>query len=93
MTVVERVAWFIGEIARPIAIIVSATGASAATIIVAFRVDNGNDGGFLIGAAFGGVVGVVGFKAAEVWKSRKYESETAIAAAPTPTPEVPRAAD
>lgn len=62
----DRVQAFIGEVARPYAIIVTATGAAASSIIIAIRVDNGNDGALVLGAVFGGVALYYGAKAWEV---------------------------
>lgn len=75
----ERLAWFIGETARPLAIVVSSACASVASIIVATKVENGNDGAILIAAIFAGAATFFGFKAVEVWKGKQAEVEAEIA--------------
>lgn len=46
---------FIGQLARPFAIIATSYAASHATIIIATKVENGNDGAIFAGAYFLGV--------------------------------------
>jgi hypothetical protein len=62
----ERVKAFIGDIARPFAIYVTSGAASVATIMVAFRTDNGTDAALLIAAVYAGLGTLYGFKAWEV---------------------------
>lgn len=81
----ERWAGFIGQIARPLAIIVTSLAASVASIIVACKVEDGNDGAFLMGAIFGGVAALYIGKAVEVFKSNKAAADVEIARATTPT--------
>ncbi len=77
----ERVQTFIGEIARPVAIISTSLSASIATVIVAQKVTDGNDGAILMGAIFVGVGALYGFKAAENWKAKKADADVEIAKA------------
>lgn len=79
MTRSERLAWFIGEVARPWAIIVSSTGATIASVIVASKVENGNDGAILIAAVFAGAATFFGFKAVEVWKNKQSDATVEVA--------------
>jgi len=51
----EMVKSFIGDLARPSAIIMCAYAAMRATIIIAEKVENGNDGAIFAGAYFLGV--------------------------------------
>lgn len=69
----DRIARFMGEVARPFSIISTSTGASIAIVIVANKVEGGVEGAAFIGAALGGLVGLYGFKA---WERRK-EAEKA----------------
>lgn len=65
MTRSERVAWFIGETARPFLIYAVGIATAIGIVIVAQKVSDGNDGAIFLGAA-GVIVGlVVGAKAAE----------------------------
>ena len=64
----ERVKAFIGDIARPFAIYVTSGSAAIATVMVAFRTDNGTDAALLIGAVYAGVGALYGFKA---WENTK----------------------
>lgn len=77
----NRAAEFIGQIARPLAIIWTALCGGVAMIVTSLRVDNGNDGGVLIGAIGLIVTGIYGFKAVETWKSAKSDAEVKIAEA------------
>lgn len=70
----ERWAAFIGNVARPLSILIAAAGASAAGIIVSLRVENGNDGAFLMGAIYAGAGALFIGKAVEVWKTNQAAS-------------------
>ncbi|WP_337186567.1 hypothetical protein [Phenylobacterium sp.] len=82
---------FIGEIARPLAIISTSFSASWAVIEVAHRVENGNDGGLFIGAVFAGVGAIYIGKSVEVFKKSQaaadVEKARAKAGAEAPAPE------
>lgn len=58
----ERIKAFIGDLARPLALLSLGLSTSAAVIITALKVENGNDGAILIGAAGIIVGGMYGFK-------------------------------
>lgn len=75
----ERIKAFIGDLARPFAIIVTSLSASIATVIVSTRTENGNDGAILIGAIFVGVAALYGAKSWEVTKTSKQAAEVEIA--------------
>lgn len=77
----ERIKTFIGDLARPFAIIVTSGGAAWATVVVAYRVENGNDGAILMGAIFAGVSALYIGKAWEVAKTGKQSAEVEIAKA------------
>lgn len=77
----ERIKTFIGDLARPFAIIVTSGGAAWATVVVAYRVENGNDGAILMGAIFAGVGALYIGKAWEVAKTGKQSAEVEIAKA------------
>ncbi|HEY1071517.1 hypothetical protein [Brevundimonas sp.] len=80
-TRLERVKAFIGDLARPFAIIATSFAASWATIVIAYRVENGNDGAIFIGGVFAGVGALYIGKAWEVAKTGKQSAEVEIAKA------------
>lgn len=80
-TRLERVKSFIGDLARPFAIIATSFAASWATIVIAYRVENGNDGAIFIGGVFAGVGALYIGKAWEVAKTGKQSAEVEIARA------------
>lgn len=65
----NKVSQFIGDVARPVSIIVASVSGSVATVITSLRVEDGTDGALLLGAAWAGVAALYGFKAVEVWKT------------------------
>lgn len=75
----DRISKFVGDIARPLAIIVSSVAASVASVIASLRIENGNDGAILLAAIFGGVGALYGFRAVENWKASKNEADVKIA--------------
>lgn len=75
----ERAKAFIGDLARPFAIIVTSGAAGWASVVVAYRVENGNDGAILMGAIFAGVGALYIGKAWEVAKTGKQSAEVEIA--------------
>lgn len=70
-------AWqgFIGEIARPLAIVFTSFSASWAVVEVAAKVENGNDGALFIGAVFAGVGAIYIGKSVEVFKKHQASAE------------------
>lgn len=74
----DRISKFIGDVARPVAIIASSIAASVASVIASLRIENGNDGAILLAAIFGGVGALYGFKAVENWKASKNEADVKI---------------
>lgn len=81
----ERLKAFIGDLARPFAIYVTTACAGASFIIIALRVENGNDGAIFLGGV-GLIVGaLIGARAAENINSAKRSAEVEIAKA-TSTP-------
>lgn len=75
------IAHFIGQIARPFAIIATSFAASWASIVASYRVENGNDGAILLGAVFAGVGALYIGKAWEIAKASKHDAEVKIAEA------------
>lgn len=75
----DRLSWFIGEVARPLSILVASCGATAAGVIASLKVENGNDGGVLLVAVGGYAAGLFGLKAAEIWKGSKDHANVEIA--------------
>lgn len=59
---------FMGDVARPFAVLWTSLCAGVAMIVTAFRVDNGNDAGVLMGAIALIVTGIYTAKAVENWK-------------------------
>ncbi|MDZ4373814.1 MAG: hypothetical protein U1C74_20660 [Phenylobacterium sp.] len=82
---------FIGEIARPLAIISTSFAASWAIVEVARKVENGNDGALLIASVFAGVGAIYIGKSVEVFKKAQAsaEVEKAIAASGTASAAAP----
>lgn len=80
----DRIAWLIGQIARPLAIISTSFAASIATVIIARKVVDGNDGFIFIGGVFAGVAVILGAKAAEEFGKDRNASKVKIAEAQTP---------
>lgn len=64
----EMVKSFIGDLARPFAIYSTSLSAAIATVIVALKVEDGNDGAIALGAVGVLVLGIYGAKAWEVAK-------------------------
>ena len=75
----ERIKTFIGDLARPFAIIVTSGGAAWATVVVAYRVENGNDGAILMGAIFAGVGALYIGKAWEAVKTKQSDATVEVA--------------
>jgi hypothetical protein len=83
----EQIKAFIGDLARPFAIIATSFAASWATITVSYRVSDGNDGAIFIGAVYAGVGALYGFKAWERRKESEKAAEIAIAQTGAVSPE------
>ncbi len=66
---------FIGEIARPLAVLATSTAAAIATVEIAGRVRDGNDGALFIGAVFTGLAVIYGAKSVEVFKKHQASAE------------------
>lgn len=81
MTRLERTAWFIGEVARPLAIIVSSVAASVASVIMALKVADGTDGAMLAGAIWIGAGSLFLGKAAEEFGKNRNAARVDIAKA------------
>lgn len=77
--IARDIAAFIGEVARPFAIIITAWGVARATIILAMKV-NSPEAAFYIGAVFLGVGTLFGAKAWERVAQTKADATVATAA-------------
>lgn len=64
----DTFAKFMGDIARPFAVFWTSLCAGVAMVVTAFRVENGNDAGVLMGAIALIVTGIYTAKAVENWK-------------------------
>lgn len=84
----ERLKSFIGDLARPFAIIVTSLSASWAGITIAYRVQNiGLEGAALfMGAIYTGVAALYGAKAWENARAGKQDADVKIAQAAGPAP-------
>lgn len=72
---------FIGDLARPFAIIATSLSASIATVVIAYKVDAFEGAAIFIGAVFAGVGALYGAKAWENAKTGKHSAEVEIAKA------------
>ncbi|MFZ2252634.1 MAG: hypothetical protein WAW13_00500 [Minisyncoccia bacterium] len=75
----DKVKAFIGDLARPFAMYVLSGATAVSIVIVALRVENGNDGAIFLGAAGVLVGGMFGFKAWENNTAAKQATEVAKA--------------
>jgi hypothetical protein len=89
----DTIAHFVGEIARPFAIMSTAYAASHATIVIAGKVENGNDGAIFAGAYFLGVGTLFLGKAVEMINAGRHRRDVDVATvnAGTPPPADPNA--
>jgi len=83
----DRLAWFIGQIARPVGIMAACIAAAAASIIMALKVTDGNDGYLLAGAIWLGAGGIFGVKALEERGKAKSAADVQIAQATGASPQ------
>ena len=89
ITRLEATKAFIGDLARPFAIIVTSYAAAHATIVIAGKVENGNDGAIFAGAYFLGVGTLYLGKAVEAINAGRHKRDVEVAqvnATGTPTP-------
>ena len=83
-TLLEQIKAFVGDLARPFAIISTSLAASIATVAIALRVKTFGEGALYIGAVFAGVGALYGARAWEKVQDGKRSAEVEIAkAAPT----------
>lgn len=75
----ERVKAFIGDLARPFAIIATSYAAAHATVVIASKVENGNDGAIFAGAYFLGVATLYGAKAIEAINTTRARRDVDVA--------------
>lgn len=87
---IDRIEHFIGQVARPFAIISTSFAAAWATIVISGKVENGNDGAIFAGAYFLGVATLYGAKAIEAINAGRHKRDVDVAhvtgASPTPQP-------
>jgi hypothetical protein len=79
VAVSERVKGFIGDLARPFAIIATSYAAAHATIVISSKVENGNDGAIFAGAYFLGVATLYGAKAVEAINTARARRDVDVA--------------
>ena len=88
----ERLASFIGAVARPLSILIACSCAGAASIILATKVRDGNDGYLLAGAIWLGAGSLFIGKAVEVFQnhraSAKANAEVRVAEVTAHSPEM-----
>ena len=75
----EMVKAFIGDLARPFAIISTSFAAAWGTIVISYKVENGNDGAIFAGAYFLGVATLFGAKAVEAIKAGAHKRDVDVA--------------
>lgn len=75
----DPIAHFIGEIARPFAIMSTSFAAAWATITIAWKVDNGSDGAIFAGAYFLGVGTLYLGKAVEAINAGRHKRDVDVA--------------
>jgi hypothetical protein len=75
----EMLKAFIGDLARPFAIIATSFAASWATIVIAYKVENGNDGAIFAGAYFLGVGTLFLGKAVEAINAGRHKRDVDVA--------------
>lgn len=80
----DRIKAFIGDLARPFAIIVTSSAAAIATVIIARKVSDGNDGAIFIAAVFVGVGSLYLGKAWETARASRAAADVEIARATAP---------
>lgn len=82
----ERVATFLGDVARPIGIITTSVGASIGTVIIAVKINpDAAAAAIFIGAVFAGVGALFGAKAWENSQAGKHSATVEVAKATTTT--------
>lgn len=69
----DRLALFIGEVARPFTLYAAGVSSAVATVAIPFRTDSLIEGAAYIGAAWGGTAALYGAKAWEQSRTRKAE--------------------
>lgn len=82
----DKIKSFIGDLARPFAIISTSASAAVSVIMIAKRVDGFEGGAAFIAAVFAGVAALYGAKAWEVGTQAKQAANVAIANGPPATP-------
>jgi hypothetical protein len=75
----ERTKAVIGDLARPFAIIATSYAAAHATVVIANKVENGNDGAIFAGAYFLGVATLYGAKAIEAINTTRARRDVDVA--------------
>lgn len=80
----DQVKGFIGDLARPFAIISTSLSAAIATVVIAFKVEAFEGAAIFIGAVYVGVGGIYTAKAWEAVSAGKRAADVEIAKATTP---------
>jgi len=80
----DQIKGFVGDLARPFAIIATSGAASWSTVIIAQKVDGFDSAAIFIGAVFTGVAALYGAKAWEVARTGKQAADIEIAKTSAP---------
>lgn len=83
--IMERIKALIGDLARPLAILMGAYGAMRATIIIAHKVTGFSEAALYIAAVWAGVGVLYGAKSWEVAQGGKHTANVEIAKVTTPS--------
>ena len=81
----DRLSWFVGEVSRPLSILIATIGATSVGVIASLKVSDGNDGSILMLAVGGYASSLFLAKAVEIWKGSKDSANVEIAKANTAT--------
>ena len=85
-TRLEQIKSFVGDLARPFAIIATSLSAAISTVIIAWKVEAFEGAAIFIGAVYVGVGGIYTAKAWEAVSAGKRAADVEIAKASTPGP-------
>lgn len=77
----DRIAWFIGEVARPVGILIAIGCAGASSVILALKLSEHMDGSLLAGAIWLGATGIFVGKAVEEFRKNRNAADVQIARA------------
>lgn len=81
----DQIKGFVGDLARPFAIISTSYAASHATVVIAYKVSSFSEAAIFIGAVFAGVGALFGAKAWENARAGKQAADVEIAKVAAPS--------